>query len=282
MSASRPLERTRMELAEFLRSRRERITPEEVGLPAGSRRRTPGLRREEVAALAGVGLSWYTWLEQGRDISVSATFLDNLSRALKLDATERRHLFLLAHQRLPREPGKTWCIVPALVYRLLADLPMRPAYVLNLRWDVLAWNNAADRLFGFSAQPGERRNLLWMLFADPVMRTLFAPWEEQARQILSSFRRDFVRATQDPNIAALVRDLERIDPDFNGWWQQQDIHGPCQGIRHFHLEEVGDLVFEHTTLTIDEDRHLRLVYYAAQEGKPESWLFEQWLQRESE
>ncbi|MDH4609053.1 helix-turn-helix transcriptional regulator [Pseudomonas sp. BN102] len=282
MSASRPLERTRMELAEFLRSRRERIGPEEVGLPAGSRRRTPGLRREEVAALAGVGLSWYTWLEQGRDISVSATFLDNLSRALKLDATERRHLFLLAHQRLPPEPGKTWCIVPPLVHRLLADLPTRPAYVLNLRWDVLAWNNAADRVFGFSAQLAERRNLLWMLFADPAMRTLFAPWEEQARQILSSFRRDFVRATQDPSIAALVRDLERIDPDFNGWWQQQDIHGQCQGIRHIHLGEIGDVVFQHTTMTIDEDRHLRLVYYAAQEGKPESCLFEQWLQRESE
>ncbi|MCY1292591.1 MmyB-like transcription regulator ligand binding domain protein [compost metagenome] len=282
MSPSRTLEHTRVELAEFLRSRRERITPEEVGLPAGSRRRTPGLRREEVAALAGVGLSWYTWLEQGRDISVSATFLDNLSRALKLDATERRHLFLLAHQRLPAEPGKTWCVVPSLVHRLMADLPTRPTYVLNLRWDVLAWNDAADRVFGFSAQPAEQRNLLWMLFTAPNMRTLFNPWEPQALQMLSSFRRDFVRATQDPSITALVRDLERIDPDFENWWRQQDIHGPCQGLRHLYIEEVGELVFEHTTLTIDEDRHLRLVYYAAQDGKPESCLFEQWLQRKLE
>ncbi|UTW08209.1 helix-turn-helix transcriptional regulator [Pseudomonas benzenivorans] len=280
MSASRTLERTRTELAEFLRSRRERISPEEVGLPAGSRRRTPGLRREEVAALAGVGLSWYTWLEQGRDISVSASFLDNLSRTLKLDATERRHLFLLAHQRLPPEPGRTWCVVPPLIHRLMGDLPSRPAYVLNLRWDVLAWNAAADRLFGFSAQPAERRNLLWLLFTAQAMRELFNPWEEQALQILSSFRRDFVRATQDPDIVALVKDLEKASPDFRAWWRQQDIHGPCQGVRHLHIQGVGPVDFEHTTLTIDEDRHLRLVYYAAKEGLPQSGAFEQWLQQE--
>ncbi|WP_343577823.1 helix-turn-helix transcriptional regulator [Pseudomonas sp.] len=280
MSAPRTLERTRAELAEFLRSRRERISPEEVGLPAGSRRRTPGLRREEVAALAGVGLSWYTWFEQGRDISVSATFLDNLSRVLKMDATERRHLFLLAHQRLPAEPGRTWCVVPQLIHRLMADIPTRPAYVLNLRWDVLAWNAAADRVFGFSALPADRRNLLWMLFTSPAMRALFNPWEEQALQILSSFRRDFVRATQDPEIAALVKDLVKASPDFRDWWQQQDVHGPCQGIRDLRIEPIGPVVFEHTTLTIDEDRHLRLVYYAAKEGRAESRAFEQWLQQE--
>ncbi|PAU51880.1 helix-turn-helix transcriptional regulator [Pseudomonas indica] len=280
MSAPRTLERTRAELAEFLRSRRERISPEEVGLPAGSRRRTPGLRREEVAALAGVGLSWYTWLEQGRDISVSSTFLDNLSRALKLDATERRHLFLLAHQRLPAEPGRTWCVVPPLIHRLMADIPTRPAYVLNLRWDVLAWNAAADRVFGFSALPADRRNLLWMLFTSPAMRVLFNPWEEQALQILSSFRRDFVRATQDPEITALVKDLVKASPDFRDWWQQQDVHGPCQGVRDLRIEPIGPVVFEHTTLTIDEHRHLRLVYYAAKEGRSESRAFEQWLQQE--
>ena len=278
MSAPRTAERTRIELAEFLRSRRERISPEEVGLPVGSRRRTPGLRREEVAALAGVGLSWYTWLEQGRDISVSATFLDNLSRTLKLDATERRHLFLLAHQRLPPEPGKTWCKVPALIHRLMDDLPLRPAYVLNLRWDVLAWNAAADRLFGFSSHTADCRNLLWMLFTSPVIRELFNPWKEQALQILSSFRRDFVRATQDPDIAALVKDLEKASPEFKSWWRQQDVHGPCHGIRHLKIEAVGDVVFEHATLTVDEDRHLRLVYYAAKDGLPQSHAFELWLQ----
>ena len=282
MSAPRSLERNRAELADFLRNRRERISPEEVGLPAGTRRRTPGLRREEVAALAGVGLSWYTWLEQGREIGVSAQFLENLSRTLKLDATERRYLFLLAHQRLPPEPGKTWSVVPPLVHRLMGDLPLRPAYVLNLRWDVLAWNAAADKVFGFSSVPAERRNLLWMLFTAPSMRALLDPWHDQALQILSSFRRDFVRAAQDPDIGALVKDLEKVDPDFRTWWRQQDIHGPCQGIRYFNLDEIGHVVFDHTSLTIDVDRDLRLVYYAARAGEAQSRLFEKYLQTEAE
>lgn len=277
MSAPRSLERNRAELADFLRNRRERISPEEVGLPAGTRRRTPGLRREEVAALAGVGLSWYTWLEQGREIGVSAQFLENLSRTLKLDATERRYLFLLAHQRLPPEPGKTWCMVPPLVHRLMDDLPLRPAYVLNLRWDVLAWNAAADKVFGFSNIPAERRNLLWLLFTAPSMRALLDPWDDQALQILSSFRRDFVRAAQDPDIGALVKDLEKIDSDFRSWWRQQDIHGPCQGIRYFRIDGIGQVVFDHTSLTIDVDRDLRLVYYAAKAEHPRSSPFEQWL-----
>lgn len=114
---------------------------------------------------------------------------------------------------------------PPLVHWLMADLPLRPAYVLNLRWDVLAWNAAADRLFGFSSFPAERRNLLWLLFTAPSMRTLFDPWQDQALQILSSFRRDFVRAPLDPDIGNLVKDLEKVDTDFRTWWRQQDIHG---------------------------------------------------------
>ncbi|MFQ3787143.1 helix-turn-helix transcriptional regulator [Halomonas sp. A29] len=270
---------TRAELSEFLRSRRERITPKEVGLPAGGRRRTPGLRREEVAALAGVGLSWYTWLEQGRDIKVSSAFLDNLSRVLKLDVTERRHLFLLAHQRLPPEVGRTLCAVPPLIRRLMSDIAARPSYVLNLRWDVLAWNPAADRVFGFSNIPAARRNLLRMLFTSPEMRELFSPWDGQALEILSSFRRDFVRAIDDADMIDLVTELESVSSVFNTWWQQQDIHGPCQGIRHLQIPTVGQVEFEHTSLSIDEDRHLRLVYYAAKEGRPESQAFEQWLQQ---
>ncbi|MGF7241929.1 transcriptional regulator with XRE-family HTH domain [Pseudomonas oryzihabitans] len=277
MPAARSFERSRIELAEFLRSRRERLTPEEVGLPSGGRRRTPGLRREEVATLARVGLSWYTWLEQGREISVSSTFLDNLSRALKLDATERRHLYLLAQQRPPCEPGRTWCVVPPLIIRLIEDLDARPSYVLNLRWDVLAWNDAADRLFGFSEQIPERRNLLWMLFTSKRLRQLLDPWEGQAVQIFSSFRRDFVQGTQDAEIVGLVRDLERVAPEFCDWWNRQDIHGPCQGIRYFRLDGIGQMVFEHTTLTVDVDRHLRLVYYAPQLDGAQNATFERWL-----
>ena len=227
-------------------------------------------------------MTWYTWLEQGRDIGVSAAFLDSLSRALKLDATERRHLFLLAHQRLPPEPGKTWCIVPSIIHRLMDDLVARPAYVMNLRWDVLAFNFAADRVFRFSSQPRERRNLLWMLFTDARMRRLFDPWEEQALNVLSSFRRDFARATEDSDMATLVKDLRKIDPDFKAWWPSQTIHAPCHGVRHIFLQDIGRIDFEHTTLIVDEDRHLRLIYYTTKADEPASEVFERWLQDDGE
>tara|TARA_R100001039_G_scaffold34181_1_gene28256 strand:- start:601 stop:1383 length:783 start_codon:yes stop_codon:yes gene_type:complete len=256
---------------------REKIAPEEVGLPRGRRRRTPGLRREEVAALAGVGLTWYTWLEQGRDISVSATFLDNLSKALKLDAAERRHLFLLTHQRLPSELGKTWCSVPPLVQTLMDDLPTRPAYILNLRWDVLAWNSAANKLFSFSYHAPERRNMLWLLFTDPAMRQRLSPWEAQVSQMLSSFRRDFARAAQDPAIDELVEELSKVSPEFKQLWKTQEVNAPCQGVRHLYLEGLGEVAFEHTTLTFDEERHLRLVYYAHKGSDSERQVFNEWV-----
>jgi len=114
------------------------------------------------------------------------------------------------------------------------------------------------------------------------MRALLDPWEGQALQILSSFRRDFVRAPLDPEIGALVKELEKVDTDFRTWWRQQDIHGPCQGIRHFNVADVGPVVFDHTSLTIDVDRDLRLVYYAARQEQAQSRLFEHWLSAETE
>jgi len=178
-----------------------------------------------------IGVSAY------RRIGVSATFFENLARTLKLDAKERRHLFLLAHQRLPPEPGKTWCVVPSLVHRLMANLPLRPEYVLNLRWDVLAWNAAADRLFGFSRSGRAPQPALATVYR-PSMRTLFNPWQDQALQILSSFRRDFVRAPLDPDIGNLVKDLEKVDTDFRTWWRQQDIHGR-EGRGHLDVTLIG-------------------------------------------
>ncbi|MFC0267820.1 helix-turn-helix transcriptional regulator [Kushneria aurantia] len=281
MTRERKLTRTRQELAEFLRTRRERISPQAVGLPAGTRRRTPGLRREEVAALAGVGVTWYTWLEQGREIGVSSTFLDNLARALRLDAAERRHLFLLSHQRPPVEPGKTWCQVPPLVKRLMDDLSTRPGYVLNLRWDVLAWNDAAARVFGFAEQPAEYRNLLWMLFTDAGLRRLIADWSDEAPRILSSFRRDYARADDDPAIANLVKELVALSPEFRHWWHRHDVDAPCRGVRALDLDGLGKVGFEHTSLIVDEERHLRLVVYAAREADPLAEAFAEWIGEEA-
>jgi hypothetical protein len=170
-------------------------------------------------------------------------------------------------------------VVPPVVHRLMADLAPSLAYVLNLRWDVLAWNLVADRVFRFSAQALGYRNLLWMLFADPRTQALFDPWDEQALQMLSHFRRDFVKATQEPDILALIKALEKVSPDFRGWWQEQDIHGPCLGWRQLSLDGLGPVAFEYTQLMIDEDRHLRLAYYAPREDDADHRRFAQWLNR---
>ncbi|WP_242468761.1 helix-turn-helix transcriptional regulator [Rhodovibrio salinarum] len=261
-------------MSDFLRRRRESVSPLDVGLPPGTRRRTPGLRREEVAALAGVGLTWYTWLEQGREIQVSTAFLDNVSRVLKLDETERRHLFLLAHHRPPAIKGRPWCEVPPLVRRLLDDLVLRPAYVMNLRWDVIGWNAAAECLFGFERRDPAERNMLWMLFADDSLSSRMVSWETHAPQILASFRRDYAQAPEDEDMNGLVDALERRAPAFAHLWRRHDVHGRCQGRRSFVLDDVGTVTFDHSTLIVDEAKHLRLVLYAAVEQDGASAAFE--------
>jgi transcriptional regulator with XRE-family HTH domain len=273
----RTLNRTRQELADFLRMKREKLSPQAVGLPSGTRRRTPGLRREEVAALAGVGLTWYTWLEQGREINASVEFLEDLARVLKLDATERYHLFLLAHQRPPVVAGHQWCQVTPLVRRLLDDLTLRPAYVMNLSWDIIAWNPAADRLFAIGERQPQQRNMLWMLFADPELNQRLMGWQEQAPQILASFRRDYARAPQDATMLQRIQALSDVSPQFRQLWQQHDIHGRCQGQRTFLVAGAGEVTFEHASFIVDEDNHLRLVMYSAQPDCPTSAAFEAML-----
>jgi len=209
---------------------------------------------------------------------VSAAFLENLARVLKLDPAERRHLYLLAHQRPPAEPGRTVCTVPPQVRRLMDDLPARPAYILNLRWDVVVWNAAADHVFGFSAQAPGRRNLLWMLFVAPAMRQVFVDWQAQAPAMLSTFRRDFASAAGVPDIAELVDELERVSPDFKAWWREHDVHGTCMGVRKLHIEPLGEVAFEHATLSVDESRHLRLVVYAPAPDEPRAEDFARWVQ----
>jgi len=262
----RSLDRSRRELSEFLRFRREQLTPGEVGLPSGGRRRAKGLRREEVAALAGVGITWYTWLEQGRAIGVSATVLDNIARVLKLDSVDRCHLFLLAHQRPPPADGGSWGTVSPLIQKVMDDLVLRPAYVINLRWDVVAWNRAADLLFGFGAR--ENPNLLWMLFADPDLRRRAPQWQGDAPRLLADFRRDCANAPNDSAIGALIRDLEHVSPEFHAWWRRQDSDGCTKGLAQVEVDGVGLVGFEHERLVVDEDRHLRLVVYAALPASP--------------
>ncbi|MDR0219684.1 MAG: helix-turn-helix transcriptional regulator [Enterobacteriaceae bacterium] len=258
------LKRNRTELASFLRTKRESISPESVGLPHIARRRTPGLRREEVAALAGVGLTWYTWLEQGREIGVSAAFLDNLANVMKLNSAERKHLYLLAHMREPIETGQTWCVVPPLTKRLMDDLSPHLTYVLNLHWDVLAFNQQADKHFHFSQFENEQRNLLWLLFTHDYYRELFPDWQQDAYRMLTSFRRDYAIAAEESYIQNLVNRLFDISPDFYEMWYRHEIYEPCNGVRSLNINQQI-ISFEYTSMTINLDKHLRLLVYAEME-----------------
>lgn len=260
----RTLERSRTDLADFLTRHRKRLTPAEAGLPSAGRRRTPGLRREEVAALAGVGLTWYTWFEQGRDIQVSESFLLKVAKALKLDDAECGHLFLLAHRRPPPPEAYQWPSVGPLIQTLLDDLVTRPAYVANLRWDIVAWNQAADDLFGFAGRTQSDRNMIRLIFADPDFRRRCPRWRDEAPKVLSQFRCDLAATPDDPAMLALVDEMKKLSPDFRRWFAEPDMDSYARGIGTLLDHDGTELAFQHETLTVDEYRHLKMVVYFQQ------------------
>lgn len=263
--ADRTLERTRTDLSDFLVRHRKKLVPADVGLPSASRRRTPGLRREEVAALAGVGLTWYTWFEQGRDIQVSESFLLKVAKALKLDDAECSHLFLLAHRRPPPPEAYQWPSVSRLIQNLLDDLVTRPAYVANLRWDVVAWNGTANDLFGFADRERPDRNILRLVFADPEFRRRLPYWHDEAPKLLARFRHDLASAPDDPAMLALVDELKRLSADFRRWFEQPGMESYACGIGAIVGPDGGQFGFMHEMLTVDEYRHLRMVVYFQQQ-----------------
>ncbi len=245
-----------------LRSRRERLTPADVGLSEGFRRRTPGLRREELALIAGVGTTWYTWLEQGRDVRPSAEVLSALARALKLDPAERRHLFLLCDRPPPevRVPGPE--MVPAPLLRMLDSMSGQPAYVLGRRWDVLGWNRAAVVVFGdYRRLDGDRRNIMHQVFADRDHRRLLVDWDKVARAALAMFRADSVRHAGDPDFDRLVTLLKEASPEFRGWWGRHEVSSPLAGQKRVDHPSAGRMLFEYTSLAVSDQPDMKLVVY---------------------
>ncbi len=254
-------QRSRPELADFLLTKRQSLSPESAGLPHTRRRRTPGLRREEVATLAGVGLTWYTWLEQGREIGVSIQFLDNLARALQLNSAERQHLYLLSHMREPASTSQTEHRVPRVIQRMLADLPADYlCYMLNLHWDVLAYNEKADRYFHFSDYDPQQRNFLYLLFMEPRYQQRLANWESVAQLLLASFRRDYARTKNDPNIQQLITNLNENSALFHELWNKHEIYQPCNGFRDM-VFAGREEVYEYSSLTFDIEKSNRLLIY---------------------
>jgi transcriptional regulator with XRE-family HTH domain len=241
----------RLELAEFIKSRRLRLDRPANAAPS-SRRRLMGLRREELAQLAGVGLTWYTWLEQGRDIRVSDGFLDNLSRALGLDQAERRHLFFLAQNRPPSTTAAPTTKISESLRRLI-DSHADPIYVKNLRWDVVAWNHAAAIMFGDYARiPIEHRNVLWLVFRSRAYRALMVDWTKDARYVVGRFRSDFAELGQDERAASIVTELKRTSREFRCWWSSHDVIGRSGDAKRLTHRLVGEMQFEHTRLRVDD------------------------------
>jgi transcriptional regulator with XRE-family HTH domain len=252
----------RRQFGEFLRSRRERLTPSAVGLPDGFRRRTPGLRREEVALLARVGATWYTWLEQGRDVRPSAEVLAALADALRLDAAERRHLFVL-NDRPPPEPRPTGPEqVEQPLLRMLDSLTSQPAYVLGRRWDVLAWNRAAESLFGdYGKLDGDERNIMHIVFANKAHRKLLVDWREVASTALAMFRADSARYAGDPDFERLIGALMRVSPEFRELWPRQDVLWSLSSQKRIKHPVVGRMTFEYTSFAVTGSPDIKLIVY---------------------
>jgi transcriptional regulator with XRE-family HTH domain len=252
-----PSEERRAELAGFLRQRREQVAPERAGIEPNGRRRTPGLRREEVAQLAGVGLSWYTWLEQGRDIKPSPQVLDALARVLELDAGERAHLFHLARVELPLTGADYLHEAPAELRALVDALVPHPAYLIGPRTDVLAWNRAATALLGEpAAAPDGPPNLLWWLFTSTDRRG--DQWQDTGRAALARFRAEHARRIGDPDFARLIDALERESERFRELWAEHEVLTGHLGLKVVDHPELGRLRLYHLQSIPAEHPDLRL------------------------
>jgi transcriptional regulator with XRE-family HTH domain len=262
-AASRDGARRRDELADFLRRRRESLQPEEVGLPGGGRRRTPGLRREEVAQLAGVGTTWYTWLEQGRDVRASLEVLEAIAAALRMTHAERTHLFVLGRGEQPppsRPPAER--VVPT-TRRLIEHLGGNPAFILGRRWDYLAWNRAALAILGdFGAVPKAERNHVWLTFMDPARRERFTDWEHSIRLMVARFRADSAHHVGDPSFEELISALNRSSPEFSKLWKRHEVAGTGAGRKEVNHPVAGRMVFEHAVFHPAESPEQRLALYS--------------------
>src|SRR5579884_2071866 len=250
-------------LADFLRTRRARLRPTDVGLPTRNRRRTPGLRREEVAELANIGVSWYTLLEQGQDVHPSRQVLASLAQALRLTVAEERHLFRLSsHDELSvKMAAEEEQVTPAL-QRVVDALNPHPAFAIGRRWDVLTWNRTADLLFHFHEPcPPHSRNVVWRFFQRETHTTIDQDWETQAQNLVAQFRADYARYPGDPSFQEIIEDLQQISPRFRLWWEQQEVRGLPDGARSLHHPTLGMLEFDHVTFQTSTTPDLRVKVY---------------------
>ncbi|WP_405647858.1 helix-turn-helix domain-containing protein [Streptomyces sp. NBC_00019] len=261
----------RAELSEFLRTRRARLKPEDVGLPDfGRHRRVPGLRREELAQLAGVSVAYYTRLEQGNGRNVSAEVLDAISRALRLTDAEHAHLTHLAKpkQHKKKQTGRTQQVRGSLLH-LLDSMDGFPAYVTGRRSDILAWNRMAAAVFGdWSELPPQDRNWARMVFLRPEYRDLFVEWDSKATDMVSYLRMDAGCHPDDPRLSALVGELSVKSEEFRRLWATHDVKEKGYGIKRLRHPLVGDLTLSFESFRLPDDSEQTLITYHAEPGSP--------------
>lgn len=256
--------RRRELLRDFLRTRRARLRPEDVGLPAPGRRRTPGLRREEIAVLAGVGVSWYTWLEQGRDITVSGEVLDAVARVLMLSEPERAHLYALAGLNPPPPHCAPGAVVPPEIRRL-ADAWAGPAVLRDRYWNVRAYNDTAAAVFGYG--DGDD-NCLVTYFTNPRYRAMDELWAANAPAVVAAYRASAALCPGDPELARVTGPLAAVSPEFAELWARQDAGVPAQAVNALRHPGAGALFFDVTTLTVADRAEWQLVLYNPRPGTP--------------
>ena len=250
----------REELKRFLRAHRERLRPEDFGLPSRARRRTPGLRREEVAEMAGVGVAWYSWLEMGRKIRVSSKMLGGVARALRLTDDETAHLFTLAGNPMPQtDLGLRETVPPSI--RQIVDHFDGPAYFVGARLDVLAWNAQAARLFDFSKTDDPLHcNIVWRMCMDPKKRVLHINWESDVQHTIASFRTHYGHLMGNPHVESLLSSLLNASPDFRLFWPQQKAEKRMTRLVNLYRDEVGPFVLELINLPIPGDPLQHVVF----------------------
>lgn len=248
-------------LGEFIRAHRERTTPASLGLPAAGRRRTPGLRREELAQLCDVSPTWLTWLEQGRDVSASGKLLARMAEVLHLTAAERAYLFSLAERLDPQHGEEEEGGAEAL--QAMVDAINAPAYMLDRQWDAVAWNDHALALFGGWLDVEEsapaRPNLLRFMFRSAAARGLIVDWDNRARRLVAEFRADVGKHAAQQPLAGLIDELSRSSAEFRALWTLQDVVSREGGLRLFQHPSMGELGFNQVTLHLAQRHDLKLV-----------------------
>jgi len=262
----------RAELGGFLKARRAQLRPEDAGLPPGPRRRTPGLRREEVALLAGVGLSWYTWLEQGRPINASAQVLDAVARVLRLDAAGRWHLYWLA-EAMPVRSQRRAPVVPRAVRDVLHSVDPLPAVLINGRYDIVETNDAHEEMFwDWHSLPCIHKNLLWCAVTEPRARELLLNYDDEIPYLVARLRAAYARHIGDPEWAEDIRRLAGLSPEFAELWARHEVAGPAERTLRFRHPDAGLMTFTRTECELPTVPGLRMAVYSPDDDDTRSRL----------